>query len=298
MYSQGGRIATGNRFPARGGRVLVQTWSKTDVGKQRSVNEDSCYVDPEGELVLVLDGMGGHKAGEVASQLAMETIVSFYKDHSRNQDSGVPVIENYDPTFTYQTNLLRQAVINANKTVLGESRRRDDHLGMGSTVAGTAFHGYTVSMVNVGDSRLYLVREGGIEQISRDHTLAQDQVERGILSEEEARESQLRHVLSSVIGVDDRIRMHVDELAVFPGDVFLLCTDGLNAVMDDQEIHAWLRQDELGPETLTRLIDEVNARGGPDNVTLALIVVSEEVGESKDSAITSFITKAMGDPQD
>jgi len=208
------------------------------------------------------------------------------------------VIENYDPTFTYQTNLLRQAVVNANKMVLAESRRRDDHLGMGSTVAGAAVHGYTVSVVNVGDSRVYLVRDGSIEQISKDHTLAQDQVERGILSAAEARESQLRHVLSSVIGVDERIRMHLDELPIFPGDIFLLCTDGLNAVMDDQEILVWLRQGNLGPETLAQLIDEVNARGGPDNITLALMVVSEESGESRDSAITSFISKAMGEPQD
>jgi PPM family protein phosphatase len=278
--------------------VFVQTWSKTDVGKQRSINEDSCYVDPEGELVLVLDGMGGHKAGEVASQVAMETISAFYKHHSRDQDSGASMIENYDPTFTYQTNLLRQAVVNANKMVLEESRRRDDHLGMGSTVAGVALHGYTISVMNVGDSRLYLLRDGSIEQISRDHTLAQDQLERGILTVEEARESQLRHVLSSVIGVDDRVRMHLDELPIFPGDVFLLCTDGLNAVMEDQEILVWLRQDSPGPEILTRLIDEVNARGGPDNITLALIAVSEGEGESKDSAIASFISKAMGDPQD
>jgi len=242
--------------------------------------------------------MGGHKAGEVASQIAMETISRFYEDYSRNQESGAPVIENYDPTFTYQTNLLRQAVVNANKMVLAESRRRDDHLGMGSTVAGAAVHGYTVSVVNVGDSRVYLVRDGSIEQISKDHTLAQDQVERGILSAAEARESQLRHVLSSVIGVDERIRMHLDELPIFPGDIFLLCTDGLNAVMDDQEILVWLRQGNLGPETLAQLIDEVNARGGPDNITLALMVVSEESGESRDSAITSFISKAMGEPQD
>jgi len=278
--------------------VIVRTWSKTDVGRQRSINEDSCYVDPDGKLVLVLDGMGGHKAGEVASQVAMETISRFYEDYSRNQESGAPVIENYDPTFTYQTNLLRQAVVNANKMVLAESRRRDDHLGMGSTVAGAAVHGYTMSVVNVGDSRVYLVRDGSIEQISRDHTLAQDQVERGILSAAEARESQLRHVLSSVIGVDERIRMHLDELPIFPGDIFLLCTDGLNAVMDDQEILVWLRQGNPGPETLAQLIDEVNARGGPDNITLALMVVSEESGESRDSAITSFISKAMGEPQD
>jgi PPM family protein phosphatase len=273
--------------------VIVRTWSDTDVGKQRTINEDSYYVDPNGELVLVLDGMGGHKAGEVASSIATEIISSFYKAHAHSQGENSEIFSSYDPNFTYQANLLRQAVVNANVRVLAESRRRDDHLGMGCTVAAVAIHDFTVSMINVGDSRMYLIRDGTIEQISKDHTLAQDQVERGILTREEAKDSQLKHILSSVIGVDERIRVHMEELPIFPGDVILLCSDGLNAVMEDEEILAWLGRGELGPQTLTALIEEVNARGGPDNTTLALTVISE--GEpSTDSKISSFISKALG----
>jgi protein phosphatase len=274
--------------------VNVRAWGISDVGRQRAVNQDCHYIDPDHELILVLDGMGGHRAGEVASQTAMETIARFYKDHSACSTEDSSVIDDYDKSFTFHTNLLRQAILNANKAVLDESWTREDYLGMGSTVTAMAIHDRTVSMINVGDSRMYLIREGIMEQISRDHTLAEDQVERGVMTREEARESQLRHILSSVIGVDGRIRIHVDELSVESGDMFLLCTDGLGAVMEEQEILGFLMADELGQETLSRMIDEVNERGGPDNTTLALTVFSEEPVSSKESSISSFLSKALG----
>ena len=220
----------------RSGRVIVETWGKTDVGKHRLTNEDCVYVDSDGRLILVLDGMGGHRAGEVASRLAMDTICEFYDKHIKTTEADLGIFDNYDESFTYEANLLRQAAYTANRIVVEKSLEREEYVGMGSTLTGMAIHDFTVSMINVGDSRMYLIRNGSIEQISKDHTLAEDQVERGIMSREEARESQLRHILSSVIGVDSRIRVHMDELAVFPGDVFLLCTDGLTAVMEDHEV--------------------------------------------------------------
>ena len=199
---------------------------------------------------------------DVASLLAMETISRFYKEHASKSTNSSELFEDYDESFAYHTNLLRQAVYNANRAVLNQSRLKDEYLGMGSTVAGMAIQEFTVSMINVGDSRLYLIRDGVLEQISRDHTLAEDQVERGMITLEEARQSQLRHILSSVIGVDVRIRAHVDELVVLPGDIFLLCTDGLTVVMEDSEIQEEILREPPGPQTLTRLIDEVNARRG------------------------------------
>lgn len=256
--------------------MTPQLWGKTDIGMQRTANEDSLYVDPEMELVLVLDGMGGHRAGEVASRLAMETISAFYKENVDNPLDPTEIFDDYDHGFSYHANLLRQATYMANRIVLETSLESDEHLGMGSTLAGLAFHDYTVSIINVGDSRLYLVRDGLMEQLSRDHTLAEDQVERGIMTRDEVRNSQLRHILSSVIGVDGRIRVHMDELAVLPGDIFFLCTDGLTAVVEDEEILQFLMQEPLGPETLDMMVEQVNARGGPDNTTLALAVFPAE----------------------
>lgn len=254
--------------------MTVQLWAQSDIGKQRSINEDCHYVDPDHEFVIVLDGMGGHRAGEVASRLAMETIAAFYAAHSAEPPNDSEIFDTYDDSFTYHTNLLRQAAYNANRAVLMKGSESYELAGMGSTVACLAVHGRSVSMMNVGDSRVYLIRSGKIEQLSRDHTLAEDQVELGMITREEAHESQMKHVLSSVIGVDDRVRVHMDELAAIPGDIFLLCTDGLTAVMDEDEILHAVLIDEAGPGTLSRLIDQANARGGPDNITLALAVVS------------------------
>ncbi|MDQ7784251.1 MAG: protein phosphatase 2C domain-containing protein [Desulfomonilaceae bacterium] len=263
--------------------MIVETWGKTDVGKHRITNEDCLYVDSEGRLILVLDGMGGHRAGEVASRLAMDTIREFYDRHVGDPPLDPDLFENYDESFTYRANLLRQAAYRANRIVVEKSLERDEYVGMGSTLTGVAIHDFTASMINVGDSRMYLIRNGTIEQISKDHTLAEDQIERGIMSREEARDSQLKHILSSVIGVDSRVRVHMDELTIFPGDMFLLCTDGLTAVMEDREILEEVLKYKPGPEVLDRLIEIVNDRGSPDNTTLALSVMTEESEESKET---------------
>jgi PPM family protein phosphatase len=219
----------------------------------------------------------------VASRLAMETIAAFYSGNAFDASRGNDLFENYDESLTYPTNVLIQAAYNANRAVLEMSRNSEECAGMGSTLAGVAIHERNVSIINVGDSRMYRIRRGTIEQISRDHTLAEDQVERGVLTRDEARESPLKHILSSVIGVDSRILVYTDEFDLSPGDIFLLCTDGLTAALDDEEILAQVLIDKPGPDTLTRLIDVANARGGPDNITLALAVVSDGPGPTKES---------------
>jgi protein phosphatase len=140
---------------------------------------------------------------------------------------------------------------------------------------------------------MYLIRNGLMEQVSKDHTLAEDQVERGIMTRDEVRDSQLRHILSSVIGVDPRIRVHMDELTVFPGDMFLLCSDGLTAVMSDQEILQEVLRDKPGQLTLDRMIEEVNLRGGPDNTTLALAAFIAEPQPVRESKLQSFLAKTL-----
>jgi protein phosphatase len=273
--------------------VIIEVWAKTDVGRQRRTNEDCYFIDPDHELILVLDGMGGHRAGEVASRLATDTISAFYKKHRVDPGDNMKIFDNFDVRFTYHTNLLRQAAFVANRVILERSLESPELVGMGSTLAGMAIHDFTVSLINVGDSRMYLIRNGAIEQISKDHTLAEDQVERGIMTREEVQDSQLRHILSSVIGVDPRIRVHMDELTVFPGDMFLLCTDGLTTVMDDPEILQEILKDEPGPLTLDRLIDEVNERGGPDNTTLALAAFSAPPQPAKEPRLPLLLAKIL-----
>lgn len=257
--------------------MICEVWSKSDIGLKRAANEDCLQVDSDHGLVMLFDGMGGHRSGEVASKLAMETMHGFFVENVDNPTDYIEIFDDYDHSFTYRANLLLQAAMAANQAVLEKSVEVDEHVGMGSTVAAMAFHSFTVSVVNVGDSRIYLIRDRVMEQISRDHTLAEDQVERGVLTREETRNSQLKHILSSVLGVDARLRVHVDELAALPGDLILLCTDGLTAVMEDDEILEVIMSQGPGSGALTKLIDTVNARGGPDNTTLALAEIRNDL---------------------
>ena len=253
--------------------MIFEAWAGTDIGRYRTLNEDCYLIDMENGLILVLDGMGGHLAGEVASRLAMETISSFYGMYAANCVQDVPVSDDYDRTFSYQSNLLRRAVMEANLVVLEKSLESQQLSGMGSTVAGIAIRDFTASAINVGDSRIYLIRDDGMEQISVDHTLAEDQVGRGAMTAEEAEDSELKHVLCSVLGVEPEIQVHMDELSLLSGDIFLLCSDGLTTVMKDDEILRGVMENEIGPGTIERLIAKANARGGPDNVTVALIKI-------------------------
>lgn len=253
--------------------MIFEAWAGTDIGRYRTLNEDCYLIDMENGLILVLDGMGGHLAGEVASRLAMETISSFYARYAANRVKEEPASDDYDRTFSYQSNLLRRAVIEANEVVLEKSLESQQLSGMGSTVAGVAIRDFTASAINVGDSRIYLIRDGRMEQISIDHTLAEDQVGRGAMTAEEAEDSELKHVLCSVLGVEPEIQVHMDELSLLSGDIFLLCSDGLTTVMKDDEILRGVMENEIGPGVIERLIAKANARGGPDNVTVALIKI-------------------------
>ena len=258
--------------------MIFEAWAGTDIGRYRTLNEDCYLIDMENGLILVLDGMGGHLAGEVASRLAMETISSFYGRYAANRVKDVPVSDDYDLTFSYQSNLLRRAIIEANQVVLERSLANQELSGMGSTVAGIAIQDFTASAINVGDSRIYLIRDGGMEQVSVDHTLAEDQVGRGAMTAEEAEDSELKHVLCSVLGVEPEIQVHLDELSLLPGDIFLLCSDGLTTVMKDDEILRGVMENEIGPGVVECLIAGANARGGPDNVTVALIKIDSGPG--------------------
>ena len=262
--------------------MAIEAYGVTDVGQKRTSNEDCLFLEEDSALILVFDGMGGHRAGDVASRMAMDTVSAFFKANVDKAEHSSEIIDNYDSRFSYHTNLLRQAVVRANLAVLEASLAHDDQIGMGSTVAGMVVHGHTVSMINVGDSRMYLIRDGTMEQISRDHTLAEDQVERGLLSRDEADASQLKHILSSVIGVDGVVRAHMDEIAAIEGDVYFLCTDGLTSVMDDEEILEMIMEGGANVESLEKMIAEVNERGGPDNTTLAIAVYKNDSGDTPD----------------
>lgn len=263
--------------------VRVKSFGLTDVGLLRTHNEDCFDVDDRLRVYVVADGMGGHNHGEVASRIAVESICDFIAEHPPNgseSDAGgrAPETEEtlpngYDAALARQTNSLRRSIQIAHDQVLGAIREDGSLLGMGTTVVGGVFWGDRAAFAHVGDSRAYRMRDGHLELLTQDHTWVNEQVVAGYLSEEQAKSHPLKNVVTRALGGDSEIQVDVLETRVRPGDLFLLCSDGLTTMLGDTEIHERLVAGLPLDETCRRLVNDANARGGFDNVTVVLVRV-------------------------
>jgi protein phosphatase len=234
-------------------------WAElSDVGRQRSNNQDFCgaAIVPGGErLWIVADGMGGHAGGETASRVAVEAATASFV-------AGCGSLPER----------LRESIAAANRAVIETARGDRALTGMGTTAVALAL-GDGACVANVGDSRAYRLRRGRIEQLTRDHSVVAELVRQGAISEEEALIHPRRHEVLRSLGFEEELEIDVDPLDVAPGDVLLLCTDGLTGVVDDAEIAA-LCGKRPQREAARALVDAANARGGPDNVTVQVIRLS------------------------
>ena len=204
--------------------------------------------------------MGGHQAGEVASAMAIDLVKQFFENAS--QRSGVL---NYN-------DIVSDSIMLANSAIFELSRNKADCAGMGSTVVVTYFDGEKVYVGHVGDSRLYRYRDGELHQVTEDHSLVQELVSRGLLSKEEAIESTNKNLVTRALGIEESVQIDVAEEKWQPGDIYLLCSDGLNDVLRDDVISDILESNKDNLETaLDSLIETVNSNGGPDNVSVILI---------------------------
>jgi protein phosphatase len=251
-------------------RVQYFAAAKSDVGRKRPGNEDSFCVAPGLGLFVVADGMGGHAAGEVASRLAVDTILEWMTRYLQGEDLamvGPPVT-----TCSRQANYLLSSIRLANRIILDASQGRPEYAGMGTTVASVLAMNDSVALAHVGDSRIYRIRDGQIVQLSRDHSLVQQQVEHGIMSPEEAHDSQYRHLITRALGLKESVEVDLVEEPARPGDVLLLCSDGLSDLLDDEEISAIVRgQVDNLEKACQALVDRANYKGGDDNITALLI---------------------------
>ncbi|MFQ3682972.1 Stp1/IreP family PP2C-type Ser/Thr phosphatase [Roseiflexus sp.] len=233
--------------------------ARTDVGKTRDHNEDDfgvgegAGVAQYGELLIVCDGMGGHAAGEVASRLGVETILSTY----------------YSDSSPDRANVLRQAFERANERIHAEGRG-----AMGTTGVAALFYRGTLHVANVGDSRAYLIRDDDICQISRDHSLVGEQVAAGIITADQAKSSYYRNVITRALGYQPDVQVDLFEIPLRAGDTVVLCSDGLHGLVSDEEISAIARSMPLA-DAVDRLIDLANERGGTDNITTIIAHVDE-----------------------
>jgi serine/threonine protein phosphatase PrpC len=247
---------------------LVMT-GRTDTGMVREHNEDCFLIVPESGIAILADGMGGHLAGEVASAMAIDQVAqyllyAFNEARNARHDSG--------KDRSFETAALVEAIKAANSAIHQASLAKPEQTGMGTTIVVASFHEDRMTVAHVGDSRMYRYRHGTLTQITEDHSMVQELLRRGLISPEEARTSVNRNLVTRALGVDPAVEVDVSEQAFEDKDIYLLCSDGLNDVLTDEEISALLAQHDDNLESAAqKMIAEVNARGGPDNVSIVLI---------------------------
>jgi PPM family protein phosphatase len=244
--------------------------ARTDVGRKRSGNEDSFCVARELGLFLVADGMGGHAAGEVASRLAVETIQDWMRKYARGEST--PLVGQPLAGGSNRSNWLLSSIRLANRVIFETAQGGKEYAGMGTTLVAALAMGTRVALAHVGDSRIYRVRDDQIVQLSKDHSFIQQQLERGIISSEEAHDSQYRHLITRALGLKESVEVDLVEQDVQSGDLLLLCSDGLSDLLEDEEMLAATREHADDLEKICQtLIDQANYKGGDDNITVLVI---------------------------
>lgn len=243
--------------------------SRSHMGMKRTNNEDACAQAPELGLYVVADGMGGHSCGEVASQLAVGQIVHFFENAKLDEESTWPYA--YDDTVSFQANKLRTAIAVANEKIQDYTAQHIESRGMGTTVVVGLLHEDRLVLAHVGDSRAYLYRGGTLQPLTSDHSWVNEQVRMGFLSLGEAQKHPFRNVITKALGTKGDAVADVVEVPMMSGDLVLLCTDGLNTMVSEEEITSILGENRELEAACDALVQAANGAGGEDNVTVLLI---------------------------
>jgi protein phosphatase len=249
-----------------GANVDYEVSSLSHAGLIRGHNEDSFLVDDDLGLFLVADGMGGHRAGDVASQLGVKAV------HDRLK----VVLPRTASDANASMQAIRDAIGYANGMIFKASRSGGETTGMGTTITLLLLRGRTALVAHVGDSRVYRLRDGRLEALTRDHSLLQAQVGAGIISGEEARFSHNRNLVTRALGIEASTQADLMEVELRRGDLFLLCSDGLNTMLDDSDIELILSELDANLPLATKCLVEIaNDNGGHDNVTVVAVHIRE-----------------------
>jgi serine/threonine protein phosphatase PrpC len=248
--------------------VRIVSGGQSDVGQQRANNED-CYrmVQPL-NLFVVSDGMGGEAHGEIASAMAVETVI---KTCTGEETETVATSAEMHPGWSDKTRLLLNAAHLANKKIYESAEANPQQQGMGATLTAAWINKEILSVVHVGDSRVYLLRSAVLQQLTSDHSLVAEQVRRGILTAAEAEHSELQSVLLRALGTQPEIEVDAEEHTLFPGDILLLCSDGLTRMVAEQEIATTLQSERNPGRAAEKLVAQANENGGADNVTVVVV---------------------------
>ncbi|HMG87165.1 MAG TPA: Stp1/IreP family PP2C-type Ser/Thr phosphatase [Terracidiphilus sp.] len=230
----------------------------SDRGRKRPSNEDAYGFSIEAGVYLVCDGMGGAAAGEVASTIAVDEILRLLTHRSGEKETSLP-------------DAAQSAICEANEAIFTRAQRNHRLSGMGTTLVALATREQRVWVLNVGDSRCYRLRKGNLEQLSRDHSLVEEQVRLGRMTPREALHSPLRNVITRALGTQSQVTPDVFEFDAEPGDLFLLCSDGLTRELSDSVIQDLLNKDQSLETQSARLVDAAKKAGGHDNITCLLV---------------------------
>jgi len=244
----------------KGMETLIQTTAccKTDPGLRRSCNEDTCLVHNEGGYFLVADGIGGAAAGEIASAIFAKTAAEIFSSSSSR-------------TSEETLQLVKDCFLTANSRILTDIATTPTHAGMGCTAELLVLHANGFVLGHIGDSRTYRLRQTILTQLTKDHSLVQQQIDQGLISQEQARTHPMKNVILRAVGINEQLAIDIIQGQVFSGDLFLLCSDGLSDMVEDNRIEEVLSTEEPLTEKAARLVDLANSAGGRDNISVALI---------------------------
>lgn len=239
---------------------------KTDKGLRRSNNEDACFVMKKDKVFIVADGVGGNNSGEIASKLAVNEIANYVETHPLDEIQSVEQVQAY----------FEDCVKNANFKVLELSQRIEANKGMATTVVCAYVQNDTIYIVNVGDSRAYVFRDGDLLQITEDHTYVNTLLKAGLISEDEAVNHENKNMITRAIGADYTVEADFFSVPIEVDDIILICTDGLYGEVGEEQLVAVLNKEKSMTDICNELVEMANANGGSDNITMVVLKVTEE----------------------
>ncbi|MGB9600368.1 MAG: Stp1/IreP family PP2C-type Ser/Thr phosphatase [Myxococcota bacterium] len=244
----------------------------TNVGMKRSHNEDSFFIVEDEGLYIIADGMGGHSSGEIASQMAVETVANFFKSTSNDDEVTWPF--KMDKGRDYQENRLVTSIKLANLRIYESAQREAKYRGMGTTIVSALFKNDEVIIAHVGDSRCYIISGNEMRQITEDHSLLNDYIKAKKLTPEELENFPHKNVIVRALGMKETVQVDINRVKPKPNDIFLLCTDGLSGMVKDDEMKNIVLSNRDNLEKANELlIAKANENGGVDNITCILIKI-------------------------
>jgi serine/threonine protein phosphatase PrpC len=255
-------------------KLTTQAAGKTDIGVVRKNNEDNFGYDTRAGIFVVCDGMGGQAAGEVASKIAVDTVLAYFREE--NKDRNSEVLGQGFAEVSERANALANAIQLANKAIRETSARETGSAGMGCTIVAVRVEENLFSIAHVGDSRIYLIRQGAIQQLTTDHSLVMEQVRRGMITMEEAENFEMQNVIVRALGSEDSVEPDLADLTLEQGDTLLLCSDGLSRYVKDAAMLDVINRTESLDSACSELIETAKSGGSDDNITCLLIRAVEQ----------------------